>query len=113
VTFTFIFIDNDGNPTDLDRDGRADTAFREIYYNLAFAWGTGGGNPNNVDIQSVAIHEFGHGLGLAHFGKLFLKNDGSLQAAPRAIMNAAYTGEDREIRGTDNAGFCHIWASKH
>lgn len=112
VTFTFIFIDDDGNPTDIDRNGRADAAFREIYYNRAFPWGTGG-NPNNVDIQSVVIHEFGHGLGLAHFGKLFIKNTGALQFAPKAIMNAAYVAEDREIRGTDNAAFCHIWANAH
>jgi hypothetical protein len=112
VTFTFIFVDNDGNPTDLDRNRRADVAFREIYYNRGFPWGTGG-NPNNVDIQSVAIHEFGHGLGLAHFGKLFFKQTGQLQFAPKAIMNAAYAGEDRTIRGTDNASFCHIWANKH
>src|SRR4029078_5987290 len=106
VTFTFIFVDENGNPTDIDRDKRADAAFREIYYNLAFPWGTGG-NPNNVDIQSVAIHEFGHGLGLAHFGKLFFKANGDLQFAPKAIMNAAYAGEDRTLRGSDNASFCH------
>jgi hypothetical protein len=112
VTFTFIFTDDQGNPTDIDRDRRADVAFREIYYNRSFPWGTGG-NPNNVDIQSVVIHEFGHGLGLAHFGKLFFKASGALQFAPKAIMNAAYAGEDREIRGADNASFCHIWANKH
>jgi hypothetical protein len=111
VTFTFIFIDDEGNPTDVDRNRRADVAFRETYYNRGFPWGTGG-NPNNVDIQSVAIHEFGHGLGLAHFGKLFIKNTGVLQFAPKAIMNGAYVAEDREIRGSDNASFCHIWANR-
>jgi len=110
ATFTFVFVDANGNPTDIDRNRLADTAFRETYYNLRFAWGTGG-NPANIDIQSVAIHESGHGFGLAHFGKLFLKASGALQFAPRAIMNAAYTGEDREIRGTDNASFCQIWAN--
>jgi hypothetical protein len=34
-----------------------------------------------------------------------------LQFAPKAIMNAAYVAEDREIRGSDNASFCHIWAN--
>ncbi len=110
ATFTFIFVDDDGNPTDVDRNGRADVAFREIYYNRAFAWGTGG-NPINVDIQTAAIHEFGHGLGLAHFGKLFFKNNGTLQFAPIARMNGGYTGEDRELYGPDNAAFCHIWAT--
>jgi hypothetical protein len=112
VTFSFIFVDEDDEPTDVDRDGRADVAWREIYYNRRFPWGTGG-NENNVDIQSVAIHEAGHGLGLAHFGKLFLKASGDIQFAPKAIMNAAYVSEDRTIRGTDNGSFCHIWANSH
>ena len=33
VTFTFIFVEDDGiTPTDLDRNGRADVAFREISF---------------------------------------------------------------------------------
>lgn len=110
VTFTTVFIDGNGNPTDIDRDGRPDTAFREIYFNQGFPWGAGG-NPLNIDIQTAAIHEAGHGFGLAHFGKIFIKASGALQFAPKAIMNAAYVVEDREIRGTDNASFCHIWAN--
>jgi hypothetical protein len=38
---------------------------------------------------------------------------GAVQFAPKAIMNAVYVFEDREIRGTDNASFRHIWANKH
>lgn len=112
ATFTFVFIDPaTGDPTDIDGDGRADVAFREIYYNRAFPWGTGGAD-YNVDIQSVAIHEAGHALGLAHFGKIFVKKNGTLQFAPKAIMNAAYVSEDRSIRGTDNGAFCQAWARR-
>jgi len=110
ATVTFVFIDGQGNPTDIDGDGRADVAFREIYYNRGFPWGTGG-NESNVDIQSIVIHEAGHGLGLGHFGKVFIKNNGTLQFSPKAIMNAVYVSEDREIRGTDNSSFCQIWAN--
>lgn len=112
VTFTFVFIDDNDEPTDVDGDGRADVAFREIYYNRSFPWGTGGAD-YNVDIQSVAIHEAGHALGLAHFGKIFQKTNGTLQFAPKAIMNAAYVEEDRRIRGTDNGAFCQAWARSH
>jgi len=112
VTFTFIFVDVNGNPTDIDHNGLADVAFREIYYNKRFPWGTGG-NERNVDIQSVAIHESGHGFGLGHFGKVFVTSDGDIQFAPKAIMNAVYVSEDRTIRGTDNGSFCHIWANSH
>jgi hypothetical protein len=110
ATVTFVFIDGGGNPTDVNGDGFADVAFREIYYNRAFPWGTGG-NESNVDIQSVSIHESGHAFGLGHFGKIFIKKNGQIQFAPKAIMNAVYISEDRGIRGTDRGSFCQIWAN--
>jgi hypothetical protein len=66
-----------------------------------------------VDIQSIAIHEAGHGFGLAHFGKIFIKTNDTIQFAPKAIMNAGYVSEDRTIRGPDNASFCQAWARSH
>jgi hypothetical protein len=112
VTLSFTFIDDDGNEKDIDRDGYSDVAFAEIYYNRSFPWGTGGNN-SNVDIQSVVIHEAGHALGLAHFGKVFIKNNDTLQFAPKAIMNAVYVSQDRRVLGTDNASFCQAWARSH
>ena len=41
VTFTIIFTDDNGDPTDIDSDGKADVAWREIYYNDAFPWADG------------------------------------------------------------------------
>ena len=110
VTLSFIFINDDGTPTDVDGNGRADVAATEIYYNRSFPWGTGG-NPNNVDIQSVSIHEVGHALGLAHFGKVAVRTNDTLLFAPKAIMNAVYVGEDRTIRGSDMSSFCQLWAN--
>jgi len=112
VTLTFTFIDAAGNETDVDHDGYADAAFRELYFNRSFPWGTDL-RPANIDIQSVAVHEAGHAYGLAHFGKIFIDKKGELKYAPRAIMNAAYASPFRTITGTDNASFCHAWANAH
>lgn len=106
VTFTFVFVGGDTN-----NDGKSDTAFREIYYNSNFLWGINSGFPF-VDIETVALHEAGHGLSQAHFGKLFQTNaNGKFHFAPRALMNAGYTGIQQDVAGTDKAGHCSIWAS--
>ncbi|MGH7542549.1 MAG: hypothetical protein ACREK7_01295 [Gemmatimonadota bacterium] len=117
VTFTFVFIDVDELPdivfTDLDRNRKLDTAFREIYYNDAFFWVIDQNVPGfpDFDVETVALHEAGHGLSQAHFGKAFLTNaNGKLHFSPRAVMNAAYSGIQQEINKTDNAGHCSIWA---
>jgi hypothetical protein len=112
VTFTFIFVDGLGNPTDIDHDGTADTAFREIYYNRGFGWSEGPSRPRGVDILSVATHESGHAFGLGHFGKVFIDNKGRIKFAPRAVMNAVYVSPFSELAGTDNASYCQIWAHR-
>jgi hypothetical protein len=111
VTFTFIFVDAAGNPTDIDRDGRADAAFREIYYNRNLPWTTDATNPRSYDIQSVATHEAGHAYGLGHFGKVFIDNNDVIKFAPRAVMNAVYISPFRDLAGTDNGSFCQLWAN--
>jgi len=111
VTFTFIFVNADGTPTDIDRDRRADAAFREIYYNRSFGWTANGAFAGDVDIQSVATHEAGHAYGLGHFGKVFIDNNGVIKFAPRAVMNAVYISAFRDLAGTDNGSFCQLWAN--
>jgi hypothetical protein len=77
VTFTFIFVDPaTGAPTDIDNNGKLDVAFRETYYNDRFVWRINGG----IDVQTVALHESGHGLSQDHFGK-----------APRPARTARFT----------------------
>jgi hypothetical protein len=109
VTFTFIFIEFAGGPpTDVNNDGLADTAFRDIYYNDAFGWRVDGGA---FDIETVALHEAGHGLSQAHFGTAFRDaGANTLHFAPRAVMNAAYSGVQRSLAGSDKGGHCSIWA---
>ena len=108
VTFTIIFTDDDGNATDIDNNGKADVALREIYYNEAFKWADG----STYDIETIALHEAGHGLSQGHFGKAFTTNsNGKLHFSPRAVMNAAYSGVQTSIGATDNAGHCSNWSS--
>lgn len=103
VTFTFIFTG-----TDMDNNGKDDVAFRDIYYNDAYSWAIGA----NIDVETVVLHETGHGLSQGHFGKLFQNNkNGKYHFAPRALMNAGYTGVQTTIGETDNAGHCANWAS--
>jgi hypothetical protein len=106
VTFTFIFVSG-GTPTDIDNNNKSDVAFREILYNNFFTWNING----NIDVETVALHESGHGLSQDHFGKAFITgSNGKLHFAPRAVMNAAYSGIQQDIKGTDNGGHCSIWA---
>lgn len=106
VTFTLIFTSG-GVPTDVDNNGKADVAFREIYYNDNFTWQDGA----TFDVETIALHEAGHGLSQAHFGKAFRTiANGKLHFSPRAVMNAAYSGVQTAIGKTDNGGHCSNWA---
>jgi len=106
---TFIFEDNDGNPTDINGDNRLDTALNEVYYNNTFGqagtdrvgnpWGINVNLPG-IDVETVALHENGHSLGVGHFGP-----------PPSAVMNPVYAGINTSPDAVDNAGMCAVWAS--
>lgn len=106
VTYTFGFTDANGF-TDIDNNKRADVAFREIYYDPSYSWANSG--TANVDVESIAVHEIGHGLSQAHFGTVAFKNDGRLQRSPFAVMNAIYSQPLQVLQGTDNGGHCSNW----
>jgi len=112
VTFTFVFIDGPGGPpTDVNNDGRNDTALKEVWYNDDFLWSTDGA-PGSFDVETVALHENGHALELGHFGRIALGNkNGKLHVSPRAVMNAFILGTLRELLGTDNAAYCGNFGS--
>ena len=121
VTFTFIFVDVAGNPTDIDNNCKRDVAYREIYYNDTFTWSTDGPawDDPEVDVETIVLHETGHGLSQGHFGKMFVDASdptepysvSHLHFAPRAVMNAVYWDTQRELLGTDVGGHCSIWGS--
>lgn len=106
ATFIFVWLDANG-PTDIDGDGNLDYAFAVILYTSQVPWAIDA----DFDIQTVALHEAGHGLGQNHFGKGFLSPNGKLHLAPRAVMNATYSGVQQELTGTDNGGHCSMWGS--
>jgi hypothetical protein len=112
VTFTFVW--DDGTiPTDIDSNGKLDVAFREIYYNDDFTWSVDNppADPRHVDIETIALHESGHGLSQGHFGDIFVvPGSGRLRFSPKALMNAALFSLMRELTGSDAGGHCSIWA---
>jgi len=107
VTFTFIWT-NGGLATDINNDGKNDTAFREIFYSDNFVWNINA----NIDVETVALHEAGHGLSQGHFGILFRTDaNGQFHFAPLAVMNAGYTQVQQDLAPTDLAGHCSIWGN--
>jgi hypothetical protein len=119
ATFTFGFCEPcspDPVWTDIDGNGKNDAAFREIYYDpfvgtfgAPRVWADDG--VTNIDVESVAVHETGHGLSQGHFGMVFVKKNGSLMRSPLAVMNAIYSMPFQILQGTDNGGHCSIWAN--
>jgi hypothetical protein len=120
VTFTFIQIGSNGQPlldangnaipTDIDGDGRSDTAFKEVWFNDALQYSTTGA-AGRIDVESAALHEHGHALELGHFGKIAGDpKTGKLHVSPRAVMNAINLGVQRSLLGTDNAALCGNYA---
>jgi hypothetical protein len=109
VTFTFILLDPASN-NDINNDHQLDVSFRETYYNNYFAWGIDA-NPPIADVETVALHESGHGLSQGHFGMIFMDQNNQLQFSPFAVMNAVVFGQNHVLQGTDNGGHCSIWGS--
>jgi hypothetical protein len=106
---TFVFQNPDGTPSDINGDGRLDTALNEVYYNDTFGdrkddrsgnpWGINILLPG-IDVETVALHENGHSLGLGHFGP-----------PPDAVMNPVYAGIRQVPLSPDEAGMKAVWGS--
>ena|SRR5215213_1335124 len=96
LSVTFIFVGPDGQPSDIDKNGYYDTAANEIYFNDGFRWQLGSG----MDVETVALHEIGHSLGIGHLG-----------SPPLAAMNPVYAGFHPELMPLDRAAVCSLWSS--
>jgi hypothetical protein len=106
---SFIFVDDAGNPTDINGDNQLDTALNEVYYNNTFGDPASdrAGNPwainqplPAIDVETVGLHENGHSLELGHFGP-----------PPTAVMNPVYGGIRHTPLAIDHAGMCAVWGS--
>ena len=108
ASLTFVFTDGNGQPTDVNGDNYNDTSSNEVYYNDTF------GDPNDnraqspwgidvdlfsIDVETIALHETGHSLGIGHFGP-----------PPTALMNPIYAGRRQAPEAVDRAGMCAVWA---
>ena len=112
ITFGFVFVEADQTFTDVDGNGKLDIMFREIYYNDNFNWSIDRDLDGEIDVETIALHEAGHALSQEDFGKIFRTGrNGKIRFAPRAVMNAAYSGVQQMLTGTDNGGHCSIWAA--
>jgi hypothetical protein len=114
VTFTFTWADDvTFEPSDIDGNGKIDTAFSEIYINDNFNFQDAANDilfDDVVDFETVVLHEVGHGLSQGHFGTAFSdKGTGALHFSPAALMNAGYTVGRRAVVRTDKSGHCSIW----
>lgn len=88
----------------------------EIYFNSSFPWSiSGAGEPGRFDLESIALHELGHLLGLGHsaLGETEVRSGGrSVLAAEAAMFPIAYSSGStigRTLRADDIAGVSDIY----
>jgi Matrixin/Carboxypeptidase regulatory-like domain len=90
----------------------------DIFFNSAFPWSTSeAGGSDRFDVESIAVHEIGHLLGLSHsaLGETELVGGGRRVIAAEAVMFPVAFSRgniaDRSLKADDIAGISDIYGT--
>jgi hypothetical protein len=127
VTYGYVFVDENGVPTDINNDGLMDLALKEIYFNNKFPYCVAGSCtaankttfpyegfnfPATYSLDGIFAHEFGHGLALNHFNKTSVNlKDNTIKVVPDSLMSTYQPNPQATLKATDNASYCKTWNS--